>query len=234
MMAVYPSLEAAVEAYVDLPIDSMRYRPAWLAYRKDGDADNFLAAVCAAAYATGPAFKVELEIEHQQNILHAVEMARNEAPYKLQMMFEVPRASNKSMAEALLSRVRYRCNRSGRVASVVIALRPLLLHLRRDDSVLGSFSDPEFHHLLSGDLDCCACRRIAPHACLPVYFDQPSDSRQHEHAILLDFRDGGLVKVYQHRLGRLFRHLALVCQRRDHLRLRHHCCSPNLGIEPLT
>jgi len=74
--AVYPSLEAAVEAYVDLLIDSMRYHPAWLAYQKDGDADKFLQAVCAAGYATGPAFKVELEIEHQQNIVHAVEMAR--------------------------------------------------------------------------------------------------------------------------------------------------------------
>jgi hypothetical protein len=46
-----------------------------------------------------------------------------------------------------------------------------------------------------------AGRRIAPHACLPVYFDQSSDSRQHEHAILLDFRDGGLVKVYYNSTG---------------------------------
>jgi hypothetical protein len=44
--AVYPSLEAAVEAYVDLLIDSMRYHPAWLAYQKDGDSDKFLQAVC--------------------------------------------------------------------------------------------------------------------------------------------------------------------------------------------
>ena len=29
--AVYPSLEAAVEAYVDLLIKSTRYHPAWLA-----------------------------------------------------------------------------------------------------------------------------------------------------------------------------------------------------------
>jgi len=74
--AVYSSLEAAVEGYVDLLIESMLYHPAWLAYRKDADADNFLAAVCAAGHATGPAFQVELEIEHHQNILHAVEMAR--------------------------------------------------------------------------------------------------------------------------------------------------------------
>ena len=73
--AVYPSLEAAVEAYVDLLIDSMRYHPAWAAFQKDGDADKFLQAVCAAGYATGPAFKVELEIDHQQNIIHAIEMA---------------------------------------------------------------------------------------------------------------------------------------------------------------
>jgi flagellum-specific peptidoglycan hydrolase FlgJ len=76
--AVYPSLEAAVAAYVDLLIESMRYRTAWLSYQKDGDADKFLQAVCAAGYATGPAFKVELEIRHQQNILHAVETARAE------------------------------------------------------------------------------------------------------------------------------------------------------------
>jgi flagellum-specific peptidoglycan hydrolase FlgJ len=76
--ALYASLEAAVEAYVDLLIDSMRYHPAWVAYQKDGDADKFLQAVCAAGYATEPAFKVEIAIEHQQNILHAVEMARAE------------------------------------------------------------------------------------------------------------------------------------------------------------
>lgn len=76
--AAYPSLGAAVEAYVDLLIESMRYHPAWMAFQKDGDADTFLQAVCAAGYATGLAFKVELEIEHQQNIVHAVEMARSE------------------------------------------------------------------------------------------------------------------------------------------------------------
>lgn len=76
--AVYRSLEAAVEAYVDLLIDSMRYHPAWLAYQSDGDADKFLQAVCAAGYATGPAFKVELTIAHQQNIVHAVGIARTE------------------------------------------------------------------------------------------------------------------------------------------------------------
>ena len=76
--AVYPSLEAAVGAYVDLLIDSLRYHPAWVAYQKDGDTDKFLQAVCAAGYATRPAFKVELAIEHQQNILHAVDMARSE------------------------------------------------------------------------------------------------------------------------------------------------------------
>ena len=76
--AVYPSLEAAVEAYVDLLIESMRYHAAWVAYQRDGDADKFLQAVCAAGYATGPAFKVELAIEHQQNVAHAVEIARRE------------------------------------------------------------------------------------------------------------------------------------------------------------
>lgn len=76
--AVYASLEAAVEAYVDLLIEAMRYHPAWQAYQKDGDTDKFLQAVRAAGYATRPAFKVELEIEHQKNILHAVDMARAE------------------------------------------------------------------------------------------------------------------------------------------------------------
>jgi hypothetical protein len=75
---VYPLLEAAVEAYVDLLIESMRYFPARVSYQKDGDADKFMQAVCAAGYATGPAFKVELEIEHQQNTLYAVDMARSE------------------------------------------------------------------------------------------------------------------------------------------------------------
>jgi hypothetical protein len=56
----------------------MRYDLAWVAYQKDGDADKFFQAVCAAGYATGPAFQVELAIEHQQNIIHAVEMARAE------------------------------------------------------------------------------------------------------------------------------------------------------------
>ena len=50
----------------------------YVRYQNDGDADKFLQAVCAAGYATGPAFKVELAIEHQQNILHAVDMARSE------------------------------------------------------------------------------------------------------------------------------------------------------------
>ena len=72
--AVYPSMEAAVEAYVDLLIEAMRYHPAW-----DGDADKFLRAVCAAGSTTGAAFKVELAIAHQQNIIHAVEMARAES-----------------------------------------------------------------------------------------------------------------------------------------------------------
>ena len=40
--AVYPSLEAEVEAYVNLLDDSMRYHPAWLTYQKDGDTDKFL------------------------------------------------------------------------------------------------------------------------------------------------------------------------------------------------
>ena len=51
-------VEAAVEVYVDLLIDSMRYQPAWLDYQKDGDPDKFLQAICAEGYATAPTFKV--------------------------------------------------------------------------------------------------------------------------------------------------------------------------------
>jgi flagellum-specific peptidoglycan hydrolase FlgJ len=81
--ASYPTLEAAVHAYVHLLIDASRYNPAWTAFHEGGgalrgDADKFLAAVCAAGYATGPAFKVEVQIEHQQNILRAVAAGRAE------------------------------------------------------------------------------------------------------------------------------------------------------------
>ena len=79
--AVYPTLEAAVGAYVLLLIDSTRYHPAWIGYHEGaerGDSDLFLKAVCAAGYATGPAFQVELQISHQQNILQAVASGRAE------------------------------------------------------------------------------------------------------------------------------------------------------------
>jgi hypothetical protein len=76
--AAYPSLEAAVAAYVNLLTDSTHYHPSWLAYQKDGDADKFLQATCATGYTTGPAFKVGIEIAPQQSILHAVDMARTE------------------------------------------------------------------------------------------------------------------------------------------------------------
>jgi hypothetical protein len=80
--AVYPNLMTAVSAYVHLLIDGTRYHPAWVAYHEGtlnhGNADEFLRAVCAAGYATGPAFKVELEIEHQANIVAAVAAGRAE------------------------------------------------------------------------------------------------------------------------------------------------------------
>lgn len=79
--ASYASLEAAVGAYVHLLLDNTRYNPAWIGFHEGaehGNADEFLRAVCAAGYATGPAFQVEVQIAHQQNILHAVAAGRAE------------------------------------------------------------------------------------------------------------------------------------------------------------
>ena len=76
--AAYPDLKAAVHAYVHLLIDASRYHPAWLGFQGNRDSDQFLKTVCAAGYATGPAFQVELQIAHQQNILQAVAAGRAE------------------------------------------------------------------------------------------------------------------------------------------------------------
>jgi flagellum-specific peptidoglycan hydrolase FlgJ len=76
--AAYPDLTAAVHAYVHLLIDVARYHPAWVVFQANGDADQLLKGVCAAGYATGPALNTELQIEHQQNIQHAVAAGRAE------------------------------------------------------------------------------------------------------------------------------------------------------------
>jgi len=80
--AAYPDLKTAVQAYVHLLIDATLYHPAWVAFHNDraahGNSDEFLRAVCAAGYATGPAYKVEIQIAHQQNIIHAVSAGRAE------------------------------------------------------------------------------------------------------------------------------------------------------------
>lgn len=83
--ASYPDLETSVKAYIQfLTAPGHRYYPAWQEYLTDRDRFpitaevSFLKAVCEAGYATGDAETVEVEIEQQQNIQHAVQMARAE------------------------------------------------------------------------------------------------------------------------------------------------------------
>lgn len=83
--ASYGSLEESVQAYVEFFTQSpKRYRAAWGQYLADREqfpqtaATSLLKAICEAGYATGDAETVELEIMSQANILHAVEMARQE------------------------------------------------------------------------------------------------------------------------------------------------------------
>lgn len=72
----YESLDESVEAFVNFFILSPgRYKPAWQQFAADGDEDALLKGICAAGYATGDAETVEITIEHQGNIVHAVEMA---------------------------------------------------------------------------------------------------------------------------------------------------------------
>jgi flagellum-specific peptidoglycan hydrolase FlgJ len=74
--ASYASLEESVLAYTEFFTESThRYQPAWLQFLVDHDEDGLLKRICAAGYATGDAEAVELAIEHQSNIVHAVEMA---------------------------------------------------------------------------------------------------------------------------------------------------------------
>jgi hypothetical protein len=74
----------------------------------------------------------------------------------------------------------------------------LPLPLWRHDGIFGCFCHAESHHFLGRDLDGFSGGRIPPHACFPVHAHQPSNSRDHEYAVLLNLGNGGLGKVLQH------------------------------------
>ena len=63
-----------------------------------------------------------------------------------------------------------------------------LCFLGRNNRILCSLGDAKFNHLLGWNLDRLAGRGIASRAGLPFDADQPSESREHEHSILLHFR----------------------------------------------
>lgn len=75
--ASYSSLQESLTAYAEFFTKSpKRYAAAWQQYQQDHDADALLKNICKAGYATGPAEQVEIAIEHQSNIIHAIEQAR--------------------------------------------------------------------------------------------------------------------------------------------------------------
>jgi flagellum-specific peptidoglycan hydrolase FlgJ len=76
--ASYASLDESLADYVATFIHSPhRYQAAWQGYQQTKDVDAFFEAICKAGYATGVGYdKQALAIEHQQNIQHAVTMAR--------------------------------------------------------------------------------------------------------------------------------------------------------------
>lgn len=74
--ASYASPVDSVLAYTQFFTNSPhRYQAAWQQFLADHDTDALLKGICDAGYATGDAETVELSIEHQANIVHAVQMA---------------------------------------------------------------------------------------------------------------------------------------------------------------
>ena len=78
--ACYASLEESVTAFVGFFTQSpRRYMDAWRQYRGDGDADALVRGICEAGYATDSAsVQLRLTLEHQSNIVQAVQLARQE------------------------------------------------------------------------------------------------------------------------------------------------------------
>lgn len=79
--ASYRSLDESVLAFVEFFTRSpRRYAAAWEAYQSDRGSPEasttLLKSICEAGYATGAAEATEITLEHQQNIIHAVELAR--------------------------------------------------------------------------------------------------------------------------------------------------------------
>lgn len=74
--AAYQSIGESVVAYTQFFTKSPhRYTEAWQTYLEDKDEEALLKHICENGYATGDAETVELQILHQSNISHAVEMA---------------------------------------------------------------------------------------------------------------------------------------------------------------
>jgi len=74
--ASYASLDESVQAYTEFFTKSPhRYQAAWQRFLVDSDADGLLKRICEAGYATGNAESVEMAIEHQSNVVHAIQMA---------------------------------------------------------------------------------------------------------------------------------------------------------------
>lgn len=79
--ASYRSIDESILAFIEFFTRSpKRYAAGWEAYRAHRDSPNasteLLKAICEAGYATGDAEGTEIAIQHQANIIHAVEMAR--------------------------------------------------------------------------------------------------------------------------------------------------------------
>ena len=78
--ASYASLEESLADYVSTFINSpQRYKAAWRQYLVDKDAEALLIGICKAGYATAADYQAELlAISRQENIQHAIEMARQD------------------------------------------------------------------------------------------------------------------------------------------------------------
>lgn len=75
--ASYPSFDASVIAYIEFILTNSRYHPAWVQYQATKDTDEFIKGIARAGYATSPEYEqLLLTLANQQNLIHAVAMAR--------------------------------------------------------------------------------------------------------------------------------------------------------------